>query len=211
MNCRIENGMILFDIDGKKYSFKAHGIEPRQSLLDLGISAGEKHWSSRDPEVKLEKHTSIQDVDIGNGLVSWYTQEFVPDGLDYNVSKKSKLYIGDFETGEEKLIYEGECYGDLCFNDKDLYFNTGNKVAVIDTISGECLVLFKYSGIEKNRIHLNITHNRIYYIHWTHNSHYFMWYDRTTKEIINPHIDIGNFFFLVMILLSIKPYITLGY
>lgn len=193
-SCKIENGMLILDIDGKTYSFEAHGEEPRPSLL--GISVGGKHWSDRSSDNKLQKHTSVQDIKLGNAMVAWYTQEFIPDGLDYKISKNAKLYIGFLETGEQKLIYKGECYGDLCFYKNELYFNTGNKIAFIDTENGECTLLFKHSGVKKNYVRLHITKKRIFFIHWTHNENYFMWYDRETKEVVNPHIDIGTFFFL---------------
>ena len=63
-------------------------------------------------------------------MAAWYTQEFLPDGADYKLSKKASIYIGDFSTGKEKLIYKGECYGDLCFYENDLFFNIGNRSIV---------------------------------------------------------------------------------
>lgn len=196
MNCKVENGMLIMDIDGKSYSFEAHAEAPRPSLLGRGLSAGGRHWSSRDPEVKIEKHTSIQDIALGEDMVAWYVQEFAPNGEDYKLTKNAQIYLGCLSTGEHKLIYKGECYGDLCFDGTDLYINTGNKVAVIDTVTGESKVLFKHSGIKKNGINLRITEKRIFFIHWTHNETYFMWYDREDDKVVNPHIDIGRHYFL---------------
>lgn len=195
MNCMVDNGRLIIEEDGRTFSFEAHGEAPRPSLMGMGISAGGKHWSDRDPEKELSKHTSVQYVARGEGFFAWYTQEFIPDGVDYKVSKNGKIYLGNAETGEDRLVYKGECYGDLCFWGNELYFNTGNKVAVISLESGECTVLFKHSGIKKNGIRLHITDKRIFFIHWTHNENYFMWYDRETGEVVNPHIDIGTFFF----------------
>ncbi len=196
MNCKVENGMLIMDIDGKSYSFEAHAEAPRPSLLGRGLSAGGRHWSSRDPEVKSEKHTSIQDIALGEDMVAWYVQEFAPNGEDYKLTKNAQIYLGCLSTGEHKLIYKGECYGDLCFDGTDLYINTGNKVAVIDTVTGESKVLFKHSGIKKNGINLHITEKRIFFIHWTHNETYFMWYDRENDKVVNSHIDIGRHYFL---------------
>lgn len=192
MKCSIENGKLIIEKDdGKTYSFTAHAEAPRPSLF--GLSAGGRHWSNRDPEVKIEKHTSIQDIAVGDNIAVWYTQEFLPNGVDYKLSKNAKLYMGDLATGEDKLIYKGECYGDMVIDGTDIYFNMGNKVAVIHTESGECEVLFKHSGIKKNCIHLLITPKRIFFIHWTKDKTYLMWYDRETKEVINPHIDSSDY------------------
>ena len=92
----------------------------------------------------------MQDVAIGNNMAAWYIQEFLPDGVDYKLSKNAAIYIGDFSAGTEKQIYKGECYGDLCFYENDLFFNMGNKVAVYHINSGETEVLFKHSGIKKS-------------------------------------------------------------
>ena len=191
MKCKVENGMLIIETDDKVYSFEAHAEGPRPSLLGWGLSAGGRHWSNRDESIKLEKHTSIQDVALGEKYAAWYIQEFVPDaeGIDYKVTKKAKIFLGVLESGETKEIYKGECYGDLLFDGDNLLFNMGNKVAVIDLDSGETTVLFKHSGIKKNRIDLNITPKRIFFNHWTHNNNYLMWYDRTTGEVVNPHID----------------------
>ena len=192
MKCSIENEkLIIENDDGKTYSFTAHAEAPRPSLF--GISAGGRHWSNRDPEIKIEKHTSIQDLAVSDRIAVWYTQEFLPDGVDYKISKNAKLYVGDLMTGEDKLIYKGECYGDMVIDGTDIYFNMGNKVAVIHTESGECEVLFKHSGIKKNGIQMLLTPKRIFFIHWTHDKTYLMWYDRETKEVINPHIDSNNY------------------
>lgn len=191
MKCKVENGMLIIETDNKVYSFEAHAEGPRPSLLGAGISAGGRHWSNRDESIKLEKHTSIQDVALGDKYAAWYIQEFVPDaeGIDYRVTKKAKIFLGVLESSETKEIYKGECYGDLIFDGDNLLFNMGNKVAVIALDSGETTVLFKHSGIKKNRIDLKITPKRIFFNHWTHNNNYLMWYDRATGEVINPHID----------------------
>ncbi len=196
MNCKVENGMLELDIDGKIYSFEAHGEEPRPSMLGLGLSVGGKHWSDRNPDITLERHTSIQSIKASKDYVAWYTQEFIPNGVDYKVSKKANIYVGSLHTGEHKLVYKGECYGDLCFDGDSLYFNMGNKVAVVDVISGEYEILFKHSGIKKNGLRLQITDERIFYNHWTKNSFNIMWYDRNTKEIVNPHIDSARYYLL---------------
>lgn len=60
MTFDVKDGMLILDMDGQTYSFEAHGEPPRPSLFN--ISAAGKHWSDRNPEVKLEKHTGIQEV-----------------------------------------------------------------------------------------------------------------------------------------------------
>lgn len=198
MKCKVENGMLIIETDNKVYSFEAHAEAPRPSMMGAGLSAGGRHWSSRDENIKLEKHTSIQDVALGDKYAAWYIQEFVPDaeGIDYRVTKKAKIFLGVLESGETKEIYKGECYGDLIFDGDNLFFNMGNKVAVIALDSGEVTVLFKHSGIKKNRIDLNITPKRIFFTHWTHDNNYIMWYDRATGEVVNPHIDSAFYGFL---------------
>lgn len=114
MNVTIENGKIIFSEDNRKYSFDAHGEYPRPSFMPA-ISVGGKHLSNRSGDIKIEKHTAVQDVAIGNNMAAWYIQEFLPDGVDYKLSKNAAIYIGDFSAGTEKQIYKGECYGDLCF------------------------------------------------------------------------------------------------
>lgn len=52
MNCKVENGRLTIEKDGRTFSFEAHGEAPRPSLMGMGISAG-------------GKHTSIQDVACG--------------------------------------------------------------------------------------------------------------------------------------------------
>lgn len=121
MDIKIENGKIIFSENNIKYSFDAHGEYPRPSIMPA-ISVGGKHLSNRSEDIKIEKHTAVQDIAIGNNMAAWYTQEFLPDGADYKLSKKASIYIGDFSTGKEKLIYKGECYGDLCFYENDLFF-----------------------------------------------------------------------------------------
>lgn len=197
MNCKVENESLIVEIDGKSYSFNAHGEEPRPSMLGLGLTVAGKHWSNRDENVKLEKHTSIQDIAVSEKYIAWYTQEFIPDGVDYKVSKNAKIYLGKLETGEDKLIYKGECYGDLCFDGDDLYFNMGNKIAVINLKNEETTVLFKHSGRKKNGVNLRITPKRILFSHWTKNNYYLMWYDRETQEIVNPHIDSWSGYYLL--------------
>lgn len=148
MDITIENGKIIINENRKEYSFNAHGEKSRPSIMPA-ISVGGKHLSDRSDEIKIEKHTAIQDLAIGNGMIAWYTQEFLPDGADYKLSKKAAIYLGDFASGEEKLIYKGECYGDLCFYENELYFNVGNKVAVYHISTEETEILFKHSGIKK--------------------------------------------------------------
>lgn len=162
MDIKIENGKIIFSENNIKYSFDAHGEYPRPSIMPA-ISVGGKHLSNRSEDIKIEKHTAVQDIAIGNNMAAWYTQKFLPDGADYKLSKKASIYIGDFSTGKEKLIYKGECYGDLCFYENDLFFNIGNKVAVYHLNSGESEVLFKHSGIKKSGIDLHITPKRIFF------------------------------------------------
>lgn len=195
MDIKIENGKIIFSENNIEYSFDAHGEYPRPSIMPA-ISVGGKHLSNRSDDIKIEKHTAVQDVAFGNNMAAWYTQEFLPDGVDYKLSKKAAIYIGDFSAGEEKQIYKGECYGDLCFYENDLFFNIGNKVAVYHLDSGETEVLFKHSGIKKSGLGLYITPKRIFFQHWTHSNNNTMWYDRETKELINPHFDGSVMFFL---------------
>lgn len=189
INCKVENGILTIEMDGKSYSFEAHGEAPRPSMLGWGLSAAGKHWSNRDKNIKLEKHTSVQSVAMGDNYAAWYTQEFVPDGEDYKLSKKAKIYLGNLLSGETRELYKGECYGDLVFDGGDLYFNMGNKVAVISLSTGEVTELFKHSGIKKNMIDLKITPKRIFFNHWTKDNFYLMWYDRTSGETVNPHVD----------------------
>ena len=161
-----------------------------------GLSAGGRHWSSREEDIPIEKHKSIQDVAVGNDMVAWYVQEFLPNGNDYKLSKKAEIYLGNLQNGESRLLYKGECYGDLLFDGEELYFNMGNKVAVIHLQSEEISVLFKHSGIKKNALDLVVTSKRIFFRHWTKDNNYLMWYDRETKETINPHIDAYAYFLL---------------
>ncbi len=196
MKCRVEETKLIIEIDGKTYSFEANADAPCPSLLGWGLAAGGRYWSDRDHEKKLEKHIGVQDVALGKDMIAWYTQEFKPDGVDYKVTKNGKIYVGDLITGEQRLVYKGECYGDLCFDGNELYFNTGNKIAVLDLTSGEATILFKHSGIKKNGVNLDIREKRIFFTHWTHNNNYLMWYDREKKEVVNPHIDTRRFYFL---------------
>ncbi len=189
IKCKVENGILTIESDGKSYSFEAHGEAPRPSMLGWGLSAAGKHWSNRDESIKLEKHTSVQAVAIGDSYAAWYTQEFIPDGEDYKLSKKAKIYLGDLSSGETRELYKGECYGDLVFDGGELYFNKGNKVAVISLSTGEVTELFKHSGIKKNMIDLKITPKRIFFNHWTKDNCFFMWYDRASGETVNPHVD----------------------
>ena len=195
MNVTIENGKIIFCEENRKYSFDSHGEYPRPSFMPA-ISVGGKHLSNRSDDIKIEKHTAVQDVAIGNNMAAWYIQEFLPDGVDYKLSKKASIYLGDFSAETEKQIYKGECYGDLCFYENDLFFNIGNKVAVYHINSGETEVLFKHSGIKKSGLDLHITPKRIFFQHWTHSNNNTMWYDRETQQLINPHFDGSVMFFL---------------
>lgn len=194
MICNVENGRLIIENNGNTYSFEAHADAPRPSLGN--ISAGGKHWSDRDPDVKLERHTGIQDVTISDKYAAWYTQEFIPDGVDYKVTKNAKIYLGVLDSGETREIYKGECYGDLVLDGDELYFNMGNKAAVISIVNGECRVLFKHSGIKKNGIDMRVTPKRILFTHWTKDNNYIMVYDRVTGEVSNPHADTGFFDFL---------------
>ncbi len=196
MNWYIEDTTLHIETEENCCSFEAHAEAPRPSLLGWGVSAGGRHWSSRDPEIPIEAHTSVQEVAVQDGRAAWYTQEFRPNGADYKITKNANIYIGDLRTGEQKQVYKGECYGDLCFDGDELYFNTGNKIAVLDLQSGEVTVLFKHSGIKKNGVALHVTDKRIDFIHWTHNDTFFMWYDRATGEVVNPHINIGRHCYL---------------
>lgn len=191
MNCRVENGLLIIENNGNTYSFEAHGDAPRPSLGN--VSAGGKHWSDRDPDVKLERHTGIQDIVMSDKYAAWYTQEFIPDGVDYKVTKNAKIYLGVLESGETKEIYKGECYGDLVLDGDELYFNMGNKAAVISLAGCECRVLFKHSGIKKNGIDMHVTPKRIIYTHWTKDNNNIMVYDRASGEILNPHADTSFF------------------
>lgn len=196
MQINIDNGQLIIEINGKSFFFEAHAEDPRPSMLGWGLSAGGKHWSNRDKNIPLEKHTSIQDVAVSERYVAWYVQEFIPNGIDYKISPKAAIYVGNLETGEERLVYKGECYGDLCFDDNDLYFNMGNKVAVMNLENENITILFKHSGIKKNKIRLCITPKRIFFNHWTKDNKYLMWYDRETGETVNPHIDSGCYYLL---------------
>ena len=193
---RVEADQIIYSDGTKEYVFPAHAEHARPSLLGLGISAGGRHWSSRDPEIRLEKHVSVQDAAACDTYIAWYVQEFVPDEPDYRLTKNARIYLGDLRTGEDRLIYKGECYGDLCFYQNTLYFNQGNKLAVFNLETNETTVLFRHSGIKKNGLSLHITDRRIFYVHWTHSDNHFMWYDRETKETVNPHADGGKLFYL---------------
>ncbi len=62
---RVETGQIIYFDGTKEYVFPAHAEHARPSLLGLGISAGGRHWSSRDPDIRLEKHVSVQDAAAG--------------------------------------------------------------------------------------------------------------------------------------------------
>ena len=42
MNCKVENGRLTIEKDGRTFSFEAHGEAPRPSLMGMGISAGGK-------------------------------------------------------------------------------------------------------------------------------------------------------------------------
>ena len=192
---RIENGKIIFCENNKEYSFETHGEESRPSIMP-SIIVGGKHLSSRRSDEKIEKYTAVQDAAMGNGMAAWYVQEFLPDGSDYKLGKNAAIYLGNFATGEERMIYKGECYGDLCFDGDDLYFNIGNKVAVYHLQAESFEVLFKHSGIKKSELGLHITPKRIFFQHWTHSSNSTMWYDRETKEVVNPHFDGRPMFFL---------------
>jgi len=191
---KIEGGqLVVTDEDGAVYSFDAHGEAPRPSLLGWGLSAGGRHWSNRDPSVPLERHTSVQGTVVGDGVVAWYTQEYLPRGLDYQVTDKGRVYIGHFPEGTQTCVYKGSCYGDLCFDGHDLYVNTGTRIGVIDIDTGVFTDLFKHSGMKKNGTDLRVTPSRIFFTHWTHNNFYVMWYDRTTGEVVHSHIDAGYY------------------
>lgn len=189
MICNVENGKLIIEDKGSVYTFEAHGEAPRPSMLGMGLSAAGKHWSDRSENTKLEKHTSIEAVVLCDKYAVWYTQEFVPDGEDYKMSKNAAIYLGDLSNGETALIYKGECYGDMVFEVEKLFFNTGNKIAVVDIPTKELTVLFKHSTVKKNMIRLCVTPKRIFYTHWSKEKTLLMWFDRESGEIVNPHVD----------------------
>ena len=193
---KIENDKLIVSANGHEYSFPAEAEKARPSLAGIGVSVGGIHLSNRDPNIKIEKHCSIQQVKVGDKYVAWYIQEFVPNGIDYKLTKNARIYLGYFNTNEHKLIYKGECYGDLYFYENELFFNTGNKLAVYNIDTEEISILFKHSGIKKNGLGLHITKERIFYTHWTHSSSNFMWFDRRNKELVNPHISSNRIFYI---------------
>ena len=193
---KIESNKIIYFDGQNEYIFNAHAEKPRPSLFGMGVSAGGKHWSSRNKEIKIEKHTSVQDVVACDDYIAWYTQEFVPIDEDYRLTKNACIYLGVLKTKEDQLIYKGECYGDLCFYDNELFFNTGNRLAVVNIDSKETTILFKHSGIKKNGLQLHVTQRRIFYIHWTHSDKKLMWYDRHSKQVVNPHIYGGCVYYI---------------
>ena len=197
IDVKIEGGqLVLTDEGGTVCSFDAHGEAPRPSLLGWGLSAGGRHWSNRDPSVPIERHTSVQETVVGDGVVAWYTQEYLPRGEDYQVAEKGNVYVGRFPEGTQTCAYKGSCYGDLCLDGRDLYLNTGTRIGVIDIDTGVFTDLFKHSGMKKNGTDLRVTPSRIFFTHWTHNNFYVMWYDRTTGEVVHPHVDAGFYVLL---------------
>ncbi len=195
MTCDVKDNQLIIGLDGNTYSFIAHGEKPRPSMLGANLSAGGKHWSDRNPEITLEKHTGIQEVECDGVRVAWYTQEFKPDGEDYKMTKNACIHLGDLATGGQKQLYKGECYGDLCFYKDELFFNMGNKVAVVDLESGEVTELFKHSGVKKNNLRMHISDTRIFYVHWSGSDYNLMCYDRTTQQIKNPHLNTGPYYY----------------
>ena len=98
MNITARDGKIIFSDNEGTYSFDAHAEAARPSFMPT-ISVGGKHLSSRDPDIKIERHTAVQDAAVGNGMGAWYTQEFLPDGVDYKLSKKAAIYLVNFASG----------------------------------------------------------------------------------------------------------------
>lgn len=98
MKCMVDNERLIIDEDGRTFFFEAHGEAPRPSLMGMGISAGDKHRSDRDPEKELSKHTSVQYVARGEGYFARYTQEFIPDGGSHGL-KKWENYPGNAQNG----------------------------------------------------------------------------------------------------------------
>ena len=104
MICNVENGKLIIEDKGSVYTFEAHGEAPRPSMLGMGLSAAGKHRSDRNENTKLEKHTSIEDVALCDKYAAWYTQEFIPDGEDYKMSKNAAIYLGDLQA-VKPLLY----------------------------------------------------------------------------------------------------------
>lgn len=77
MDIKIENGKIIFSENNIKYSFDAHGEYPRPSIMPA-ISVGGKHLSNRSEDIKIEKHTAVQDIAIGNIWLHGILRNFCP-------------------------------------------------------------------------------------------------------------------------------------
>lgn len=195
MQIKFEDGIITFIDNDKEYSFDSHG-NYYNSFIKYNLIDREKHRLREHHDGETGKISKVEDVAIGNNMAAWYVQDYLPDGENYKRSKKATIYLGDFVSGEERVIYKGECFGDLCFGGDDLYFNIGNKVAVHHLSTDTFEILFKHSGIKKDGLELHITPKRIFYQHWSHSSNNTMWYDRETKETVNPRFDGRPLFFL---------------
>ena len=195
MQIKFEDGIIIFIDNDKEYSFESHG-NYLNSFIKYDLIDREKHRLREYNDGETGKISKVEDVAIGNNRAAWYVQDYLPDGENYKRSKKAIITLGDFVSGEERVIYKGECFGDLCFDGDDLYFNIGNKVAVYHLSTDVFEILFKHSGIKKDGLELHITPKRIFYQHWSHSSNNTMWYDRETKETVNPRFDGRPLFFL---------------
>ena len=195
MQIKFEDGIITFIDNDKENSFDSHG-NYLNSFIKYDLIDREKHRLRENHDGETGKISKVEDVAIGNNRAAWYVQDYLPDGENYKRSKKAIITLGDFVSGEERVIYKGECFGDLCFDGDDLYFNIGNKVAVYHLSTDVFEILFKHSGIKKDGLELHITPKRIFYQHWSHSSNNTMWYDRETKETVNPRFDGRPLFFL---------------
>lgn len=195
MQIKFEDGIIIFIDNDKEYSFESHG-NYLNSFIKYDLIDREKHRLREYHDGETGKISKVEDVAIGNNRAAWYVQDYLPDGENYKRSKKAIITLGDFVSGEERVIYKGECFGDLCFDGDDLYFNIGNKVAVYHLSTDVFEILFKHSGIKKDGLELHITPKRIFYQHWSHSSNNTMWYDWETKETVNPRFDGRPLFFL---------------
>ncbi len=193
-----DDHIAVTDDRGQAFSFDAHGGPPQPTLLGWGLSAGGHHWSNRDPNAQLERHTAVQEIVTGTSTVAWYTQEFIPDadGVDYRMAPTARVYAATPGAGKEACVYKGSCYGDLAIDGRTLYLNSGNRIGSVDLDSGAYTELFQHSGLKKNGTDLRITPDRIFFSHWTKDKVHLMWYDRRTGEVVNPHVDSGCYFLL---------------
>ena len=122
MQIKFEDGIIIFIDNDKEYSFESHG-NYLNSFIKYDLIDREKHRLREYHDGETGKISKVEDVAIGNNRAAWYVQDYLPDGENYKRSKKAIITLGDFVSGEERVIYKGECFGDLCFDGDDLYFN----------------------------------------------------------------------------------------